>query len=107
MGVIIDPRMEDRAQIILVITGLGAPSLEETMSKISKTAKGQVADSEQVQRRSFYNESDTSWHLPSQESRVDRSTDARSTDTKEYEPLVASKNIELPAFLRRRVKVGE
>ncbi len=37
LGVINDDRMEDRVQVILVITGLGAPTLEETMSSVKKS----------------------------------------------------------------------
>ncbi len=41
MGVINDGRMQDRVQAILVVTGLGAPSLEETLSAV-KTPADQV-----------------------------------------------------------------
>jgi len=37
MGVIQDERMEGRAQGILMITGLGAPPLDEALSKVKKT----------------------------------------------------------------------
>lgn len=36
MGVINDDRMDDRVQVILVMTGLGAPTLEEAMSSVKK-----------------------------------------------------------------------
>jgi cell division protein FtsZ len=35
-GVTEDPRWQDRAQVILIVTGLGAVTLEETISKISR-----------------------------------------------------------------------
>ena len=38
MGVINDDRMDDRVQVILVMTGLGAPTLEEAMSSVKKPA---------------------------------------------------------------------
>lgn len=38
MGVTSDECMDDRAQVILIITGLGAPTLEETMANVSKPA---------------------------------------------------------------------
>ena len=36
MGVITDPQMEDRVQVILVITGLGAPTLEEAIAMVAR-----------------------------------------------------------------------
>ncbi|MEW6716334.1 MAG: cell division protein FtsZ [Chloroflexota bacterium] len=36
MGLTHDERLEDRVQVILIITGLGAPSLEETMQGVEK-----------------------------------------------------------------------
>lgn len=36
MGVINDKRLQDRVQVTLVITGLGAPTLEQAMSEISR-----------------------------------------------------------------------
>jgi cell division protein FtsZ len=38
MGVINDDRMDDRVQVILIITGLGAPTLEEALSGVNKSA---------------------------------------------------------------------
>ena len=35
LGVINDERMEERVQVTLIVTGLGAPTLEETLSKVS------------------------------------------------------------------------
>lgn len=34
MGVVSDPKLQDRVEAILVITGLGSPTLEETLSKV-------------------------------------------------------------------------
>jgi len=34
LGVVNDPRLQDRVEAILVITGLGSPTLEETLSKV-------------------------------------------------------------------------
>ncbi len=36
MGVITDERLEDRVQVTLIITGLGAPTLEETLSGVAR-----------------------------------------------------------------------
>ncbi|OGO13296.1 MAG: cell division protein FtsZ [Chloroflexi bacterium RBG_16_47_49] len=34
LGVVSDPKLQDRVEAILVITGLGSPTLEETLSKV-------------------------------------------------------------------------
>ena len=36
MGIVDDQSMTDQVQVILVITGLGAPTLEETLSKFKE-----------------------------------------------------------------------
>jgi len=41
MGVIHDDRLGGRVQVILMVTGLGAPTLEETLSGVRKTAPKQ------------------------------------------------------------------
>ncbi|MBE0408761.1 MAG: cell division protein FtsZ [Anaerolineales bacterium] len=79
MGVIQEERMEDRAQVILVVTGLGATSLEEffpgceTISKRTITAEDEVV-SQLIER-----------------------------DTVHVTKNVAT-NLDMPAFLRRRVR---
>jgi len=47
MGVIQDQRLEDRVQVTLVVTGLGAPSLEEAISSVSPTQKPQAETNRQ------------------------------------------------------------
>jgi cell division protein FtsZ len=44
MGAIQDERMEGRAQVILLITGIGAPTLEEAMSSLNKAAPHPVRE---------------------------------------------------------------
>ena len=34
LGVVNDPKLQDRVEVILVITGLGSPTLEDTLSKV-------------------------------------------------------------------------
>jgi cell division protein FtsZ len=36
LGIITDPQMEERVQVILVVTGLGSPTLEETMQSLNQ-----------------------------------------------------------------------
>jgi cell division protein FtsZ len=77
MGVINDTEMKNRVQVILVITGLGAPSLEETFSKYAVSEP--VSEPEEA--------------APQQEpSPTWQRTPFSSTST----------NLDIPAFLRRR-----
>jgi cell division protein FtsZ len=39
LGVVNDPRLQDRVEAILVITGLGSPTLEDTLSRLDVRAK--------------------------------------------------------------------
>ncbi|HEX9091975.1 MAG TPA: hypothetical protein VF831_10820, partial [Anaerolineales bacterium] len=39
LGVVNDPRLQDRVEAILVITGLGSPTLEDTLSKVDGKKK--------------------------------------------------------------------
>lgn len=94
LGVTNDERMGDRVQIFLVITGLGAPSLEETMSKLKKDTP--IAE---VQ------------HLPIREvhtacSQVLEKCSPISVDYSNLEPSFAAQSLDLPAFLRRRSRTS-
>jgi cell division protein FtsZ len=46
LGIITDPQMVDRVQVILVVTGLGSPTLEEAMQSVSQPADMQLAGAE-------------------------------------------------------------
>jgi cell division protein FtsZ len=46
LGIITDPQMVDRVQVILVVTGLGSPTLEEAMQSVSQPAEVQHAGAE-------------------------------------------------------------
>jgi cell division protein FtsZ len=93
LGVITDERMEDRVQITLIVTGLGAPTLEETLSKaVTPTAV----------------ELTTAPPLDKLESRPQSMAEA----TERGEPLpqgiamISTSNLDLPAFLRRRARLA-
>jgi cell division protein FtsZ len=105
MGVINDPRMGDKVQIILVITGLGAPSLEEALSSVKKPVheasraaageKGQPAKEPAIR-------------LPvSAPEDYRTATEAKSPQRPALENAYAAQSLDLPAFLRRRVRTGE
>lgn len=89
MGVMQDESMEGRAQVILVITGLGSPTLEETVSKF------EASEIEDVQKEV-----------------QDEVKEVEQEDVHERQPLeprtspltmpTGSPNLDIPAFLRRR-----
>jgi len=93
LGVIHDERMVERVQITLIITGLGSPTLEETLSKVSAPAQTQPI----VQN---YPAALNAEILP---------LEAPATQP---EPLgqglsmVNATNLDLPAFLRRRARLA-
>jgi len=86
MGVINDERMEDRVQVTLIITGLGAPTLEETLSGVARSRPIEPA----IQQ-------------PSPAPVISE----QPTLDVPLAPLTASpsaNDIDLPAFLRKRMR---
>jgi cell division protein FtsZ len=86
MGVITDERMEDRVQVTLIITGLGAPTLEETLSGVARSRPIEPA----IQQ-------------PSPAPVISE----QPTLDVPLAPLTASpsaNDIDLPAFLRKRMR---
>jgi len=86
LGVINDDRMEDRVQVTLIITGLGAPTLEETLSRVVRPAPAEPVREQPVI-------SQVVQEMPSAEINAAPLTATPSTA-----------DIDLPAFLRRRVR---
>jgi cell division protein FtsZ len=88
MGVVNDEMLFDRVEIILVITGLGAHTLEETLSNINQNNKPKEKLTNVVERK---------LHIPEDfhnENKADQ----------EYENVVQpsiSNDLDIPAFLRR------
>ena len=82
-GVITDDRMEDRAQVILVITGIGATGVE-TAHRQTQTPIQKVREEEEVAPISLENTDED----PSQS---------------QYEMAGSFVDLDIPAFLRRRV----
>jgi cell division protein FtsZ len=106
MGALNDDQMDGRVQVTLVITGLGAPTLEEAMSSVQK-ASG---------RPSAIREIEAAPEKPREyEPRIPRSEPAPTaqTDTPKIRSLLssqelsaaASQNLDLPAFLRRQSRL--
>jgi cell division protein FtsZ len=85
-GVITDERMEDRAQVILVLTGIGATSVDTQAKAQAETAQTPIQavtnpPAEPIQLHNF---------VP-------------STPAPQLELVGANTDLDIPAFLRRRV----
>lgn len=83
MGVIANDQMVDRAQVILIITGLGSPTLEDTLTSLNHNPQPE----------------------PVQE--MPKAVEPAPLPAPIYihrslEPAIPAQSIELPAFLRRR-----
>lgn len=77
-GLIIDPKLSDRCEVILVITGLGATPLDASMNQVAKPEQR-----EQVRMHSAQKAVQNQFREPE-------------------EALVSDENLDIPAFLRRR-----
>jgi cell division protein FtsZ len=89
LGVVNDPRLQDRVEVILVITGLGSPTLEETLSKVEgrrlTTDKPNTHVPDMFENNSAHFPAETNW---------------------EEELTVSSNDLDIPAFLRRGRRVA-
>ena len=92
-GISNDDRMQGRTQVILVITGLGAPTLEEVMPGITLKIDGTAPSRRVIAPKPF--------------------TETASSSIEVKEPLeavpvggpqFATDNLDIPAFLRRRAR---
>ncbi len=101
MGVINDKRLEDRVQVTLVITGLGATTLEQAMSDISRSERDNSRSEREISR-------------PEKVERVivkaEEPPQLPPTPMPKPMPLqqpvneATYTNLDLPAFLRRRAR---
>jgi cell division protein FtsZ len=89
LGVVNDPRLQDRVEAILVITGLGSPTLEETLSKV----EGRKMPLEQTRTKS------------SNTFEINPPNYTPKADWEE-EITVSSNDLDIPAFLRRGRRVA-
>ncbi len=86
MGVINDENMQDRVEVILVITGLGARSLEEALPGFIPAAKQQPAQASDP--------------LPAAPLSVAQPA-SQTHSAQALESVTVNTNLDLPAFLRR------
>jgi cell division protein FtsZ len=100
MGVVNDERFYDRVEVILVVTGLGAPSMEESLPGFSTGTKAK----ESAQTSTIH---ETAAHTPSvQESshQTSKAPEERKI-TQEIISAPASNDLDVPAFLRKARQV--
>jgi cell division protein FtsZ len=97
MGVTSDPRMEGRTQVILVATGLGAFTLEETLSKISTPVQARVTlePSRQEQLRQ------PQIHPEDRQPERPASGSNNFPPVFQHSPSTGVSDLDLPAFLRK------
>ncbi len=108
MGALNDPDMDGRVQVTLVITGLGAPTLEEAMSSVQKASGRSVITTEpilppaapqpQYEPCIFRGEPVPAASAPAPKLRSLLSSHELSPS--------ASQNLDLPAFLRRQSRLS-
>ena len=90
LGVVNDPRLQDRVEAILVITGLGSTTLEETLSRLDVRKMP-------VERKSTPTPSNTIEVKPPQ---------LLDDEYFEDELSISSNDLDIPAFLRRGRRVA-
>lgn len=94
LGVIQDERMQDRVQVILVITGLGAPTLEQAVSSLEQL--------KQIERPMPAVETDASADFVEDTSHEENVLHSLP-QPKHLSMSIPPTNYDLPAFLRRRM----
>jgi cell division protein FtsZ len=92
-GISNDDRMQGRTQVILVITGLGAPTLEEVMPGITLKIDGAAPSHRVIDPEPFA-------ETVSSSIEVRESLDAVPVGGPQY----ATDDLDIPAFLRRRAR---
>ena len=100
MGVINDERMGDRVQIILVITGLGSPTLEDTLINLPKVS----STSTQSSGAQPVSGASVTQSVPQQRSLILEPYPEPVIQHQTLEPSIVGQSLDLPAFLRRRVR---
>ena len=108
MGVIQDERMEGRAQVILVVTGMGAPSLEETLAQVSRAAESSRAVEKEWRQEPLRQEQQQESQPAAERLQPEDMPAAQHSLAAEAAgspgPAIFPMGYELPAFLRRRLR---
>ena len=99
MGVINDDRMEDRVQVILVMTGLGAPTLEEAMSSVKKNNPQEESLAAPVHEPII-----TETPVEPQETAQPKVRSISSLTATGADLAAMKQNLDIPAFMRRQAR---
>jgi cell division protein FtsZ len=111
MGVTYDERMTGRAQVILVVTGLGAPTLEEVFPGVmprpaQKTESILTTQTAHIPSQPL-NYSQTMAFSPAPTFQEPPSLDESRSETIPLSaPNPHANNLDIPAFLRRRMRLN-
>jgi cell division protein FtsZ len=97
-GVISDPNLNNRAQVILIITGLGALPIEQVIPGAEKYLAELAALEPTPQPK------DQITPKPVREPRDQKPTSQDSYSLSEARPAMMSTDLDVPAFLRKRIK---
>jgi cell division protein FtsZ len=96
LGVVNDERLEERVQVILVVTGLGSPTLEDTLSRVDHSRRVQ-SHPQQAKSEPTARSLDYAMAKPSESDHLNQPVNGPANT-----PLsITSKDLDLPAFLRR------
>jgi len=95
MGVMQDEQMTNKAQVILMITGLGSPTLEEAMQDVQKTREPII---EQIRQPAINLRPQFGTEL--RQPYLSSTSPVENTQPPDY--LVSNSNTDIPAFLRKR-----
>ncbi len=108
LGVINDDRMTDRVQVTLIITGLGAPTLEEAVCGVSIPER-RVVQVETPSERPAEQPREREIERPIDRTVIERKIERPTPQTehsappqKTYTNPPSSSDLDIPAFLRRR-----
>jgi hypothetical protein len=93
MGVINNNQLNGRVQVTLIITGLGAPTLEEAFSGVSRLRS--IVEAPAAPSRPYVD------HTP-ELAAIENSSQESRIHSNDYSAAATSADIDIPAFLRRR-----
>jgi cell division protein FtsZ len=103
MGVITDAQMEDRVQVILVITGLGAPTLEEALSNVERP-RARIEPANQVAMGENLVPRRTIAAMQSPVAAPVKHPEPHASPTAQPPEIMIASGLDVPAFLRRRTR---
>jgi cell division protein FtsZ len=107
MGVTSDEAMEDRTQVILIVTGIGAPTLEEAMSSVSRPAAIPASEAFRRPVAAPQTEAPAFPSVPTTWQPAGEPVEEKPAPVMASAPALngnAARDLDVPAFLRRRMR---